>query len=133
MQVTGSLATNQLFWVIFGVSWYMVWHEWPFFTALYYLMQASMSIGTVLMCAEGDALSMTTCCHRIASLWSQCPARLDEVSWCISLRKFGAALSALDSRHERSLSLVWSFPDYASACHASLCRCSPCSRLWVSV
>ena len=28
-----------------GTMWYCLWHEWPFFTGLYYLMQATMSIG----------------------------------------------------------------------------------------
>ena len=28
-----------------GTAWYCLWHEWPFFTGLYYLVQATMSIG----------------------------------------------------------------------------------------
>ena len=28
-----------------SASWYVGWHEWPFWTALYYLGQATMSIG----------------------------------------------------------------------------------------
>jgi len=32
-------------WLIGGTFWYMFWHEWPFFTALYYLIQAGMSVG----------------------------------------------------------------------------------------
>jgi len=34
-----------LVWLLGGTMWYCLWHEWPFFTGLYYLMQATMSIG----------------------------------------------------------------------------------------
>jgi len=38
-------AFSLALWMIVGVTWYMKWHEWPFFTALFYLAQATMSIG----------------------------------------------------------------------------------------
>eukprot|EP00802_Teleaulax_amphioxeia_P009760 Tamp_09781.p1 GENE.Tamp_09781~~Tamp_09781.p1 ORF type:complete len:519 (+),score=86.17 Tamp_09781:150-1706(+) len=34
-----------LVWLGGGTMWYCLWHEWPFWTGLYYLMQATMSIG----------------------------------------------------------------------------------------
>jgi len=34
-----------LAWLFLGTLWCKLWHEWPFWTAFYYLMQATMSIG----------------------------------------------------------------------------------------